>query len=238
MRKIAIVEDDPDELGRLTVMLSAHGQCAPFADGQAFMKALHRDTYDLVCIDWNLPDITGIELVQRVRAGSLAPNIPIILITARSTDEDIVAGLVSGADDYVTKPVRKPVLLARVETLMRRLAPPTDDHLEKFGDYTFDRSRDVVMTGQDERILTTKEFNLALLLFRNMHRPLARSYLMEEVWGAAANVSSRTLDTHVCRLKTKLGLTPANGYNFGPVYGFGYRLEKTSVGATPEMATR
>jgi DNA-binding response OmpR family regulator len=62
-----------------------------------------------------------------------------------------------------------------------------------------------------------------------MHRPLARSYLMEEVWGTAANVSSRTLDTHVCRLKTKLGLTPANGYNFGPVYGFGYRLEKTAA---------
>jgi DNA-binding response OmpR family regulator len=238
MRKIAIVEDDPDELGRLTVMLSAHGQCAPFADGQSFLKALHRDTYDLACIDWNLPDITGVDLVQRIRAGSLAPNIPIILITARSTDEDIVAGLVSGADDYVTKPVRKPVLLARVETLMRRLAPATDDHLEKFGDYTFDRSRDVVITGEEERVLTTKEFNLALLLFRNMHRPLARSYLMEEVWGAAANVSSRTLDTHVCRLKTKLGLTPANGYNFGPVYGFGYRLEKTGSASTPEMATR
>jgi DNA-binding response OmpR family regulator len=229
MRKIAIVEDDPDELGRLIVMLSAHGQCVPFSDGQSFLKAIHRDTYDLACIDWNLPEVTGVELVRRIRSGAQAPNIPIILITARSTDEDIVAGLVSGADDYVTKPVRKPVLLARVETLLRRLAPMADDHLEKFGDYVFDRSRDVVITGDEERILTTKEFNLALLLFRNMHRPLARSYLMEEVWGAAANVSSRTLDTHVCRLKTKLGLTPANGYNFGPVYGFGYRLEKTAT---------
>ena len=236
MRKIAIVEDDPDELGRLTVMLSAQGQCVPFPDSQAFLKALHRDTYDLACIDWNLPDITGIELVKRIRSGALAPNIPIILITARSTDEDIVAGLVAGADDYVTKPVRKPVLLARVDTLMRRLAPPADDHLETFGDFVFDRSRDVVITGDEERILTAKEFNLALLLFRNMHRPLARSYLMEEVWGAAANVSSRTLDTHVCRLKTKLGLTPANGYNFGPVYGFGYRLERTGAAAIEMVA--
>jgi DNA-binding response OmpR family regulator len=237
MRKIAIVEDDPDELVRLTELLTVYGQVTPFADGQSFLKAIHRDTYDLACIDWNLPDVTGLELVQRVRSGSLAPSIPIILITARNTDEDIVSGLVSGADDYVTKPVRKPVLLARVETLLRRLAPPTDDHLETFGDYVFDRSRDVVVHGGEERVLTTKEFNLALLLFRNMHRPLARSYLMEEVWGATANVSSRTLDTHVCRLKTKLGLTPANGYNFGPVYGFGYRLERTSS-ATPEMAAR
>ncbi len=236
MRRIAIVEDDPEELSRLTAMLSAHGQCVPFGDGQSFLKAIHRGTFDLACIDWNLPEVTGVELVKRIRGGAQAPNMPIILITARSTDEDIVAGLVSGADDYVTKPVRKPVLLARVETLLRRLAPVADDHLERFGNFTFDRSRDVVAIGDQERVLTTKEFNLALLLFRNMHRPLARSYLMEEVWGAAANVSSRTLDTHVCRLKTKLGLTPANGYNFGPVYGFGYRLEKMAPAA--EMATK
>jgi DNA-binding response OmpR family regulator len=237
MRKIAIVEDDKDELRRLIVMLSAHGQCVPFTDAHAFLKALHRDTFDLACIDWNLPDVAGVDLVQRIRTGAQAPNMPIILITARSTDDDIVKGLVSGADDYVTKPVREAVLLARVETLLRRLAPNADQHLETFGDFTFDHSRDVVISGPDERVLTTKEFNLALLLFRNMHRPLARSYLMEEVWGTAANVSSRTLDTHVCRLKTKLGLTPANGYNFGPVYGFGYRLERTAPAAA-EMATK
>jgi DNA-binding response OmpR family regulator len=231
MRKIAIVEDDPDELRRLTAMLGAQGQCVPFTEGHAFVKALHRDTFDLACIDWNLPDVTGVELVQRIRTGAQAPNMPIILITARSSDDDIVKGLVTGADDYVTKPVREPVLLARVETLLRRLAPTTDQHLETFGEFTFDHSRDTVIAGEDQRVLTTKEFNLALLLFRNMHRPLARSYLMEEVWGTAANVSSRTLDTHVCRLKTKLGLTPANGYNFGPVYGFGYRLERTAPAA-------
>jgi DNA-binding response OmpR family regulator len=237
MRKIAIVEDDPDELRRLVSMLSTHGQCVPFGDGHGFLKAIHRDTFDLACIDWNLPDVTGVELVQRIRTGAQAPSMPIILITARSTDDDIVKGLVSGADDYVTKPVREPVLLARVETLLRRLAPNTDQNLETFGNFIFDHSRDVVISGDDERVLTTKEFNLALLLFRNMHRPLARSYLMEEVWGTAANVSSRTLDTHVCRLKTKLGLTPANGYNFGPVYGFGYRLEKTAP-AMADLATK
>jgi DNA-binding response OmpR family regulator len=237
MRKIAIVEDDPDELTRLTGMLGMHGQCVPFKDGHSFLKALHRDTFDLACVDWNLPDLTGVEVVQRIRTGPQAPNMPIILITARNTDEDIVKGLVTGADDYVTKPVREAVLLARVETLLRRLAPTTDQNVETFGAYTFDHTRDVVTVGEDERVLTTKEFNLALLLFRNMHRPLARSYLMEEVWGTAANVSSRTLDTHVCRLKTKLGLTPANGFNFGPVYGFGYRLEKTAL-AQPEMAGR
>jgi DNA-binding response OmpR family regulator len=237
MRKIAIVEDDPDEVHRLTVMLSAHGRCVPFTDAEEFLRAIYRDTYDLACIDWNLPDLTGVELIKRIRSGGRAPSIPIILITARSSDEDIVAGLVSGADDYVTKPVREPVLLARVETLLRRLAPVTDNRLETHGDYTFDRSRSVVITGGEELVLTAKEFNLALLLFRNLQRPLARSYLMEEVWGLAADVSSRTLDTHVCRLKTKLGLTPENGYRFGPVYGFGYRLEHMGS-PTPEMASK
>jgi len=237
MRKIAIVEDDPDELNRLTAILSRHGRCVPFSDGETFLKAIYRDTYDLACIDWNLPELTGVELVKRIRGGGQAPNMPVILITARSSDEDVVAGLVSGADDYVTKPVREPVLLARVETLLRRLAPAADNHLETHGDYTFDRSRSSVLARGEEQVLTAKEFNLALLLFRNLQRPLARSYLMEEVWGLGADVSSRTLDTHVCRLKTKLGLSPENGYSFGPVYGFGYRLEKMGSRA-PEMAAR
>jgi DNA-binding response OmpR family regulator len=238
MRKIAIVEDDPDELARLTAILSDHGPCVPFNDGQSFLMALHRDTFDLACIDWNLPRMTGVELIKRIRGGAQAPQMPIILITARSADEDVVNGLVSGADDYVTKPVRKAVLLARVETLLRRLAPPPADPMERFGDYVFDRSRDVVIAQGKECVLTTKEFNLALLLFRNMHRPLARRYLMEEVWGATADISSRTLDTHVCRLKTKLGLSPANGYSFGPVYGFGYRLEKIGSSASAEVLAR
>jgi DNA-binding response OmpR family regulator len=237
MRKIAVVEDDPAELHRLMSMLSSHGRCVPFTDGEAFLKAIYRDTYDLACVDWNLPEVTGVDLIKRVRGGGQAPNMPIILITARSTDEDIVAGLISGADDYVTKPVREPVLLARVETLLRRLTPIDDRRLETHGEYTFDRSRSVVIVGGDELVLTAKEFNLALLLFRNIQRPLARSYLMEEVWGLAADVSSRTLDTHVCRLKTKLGLTPEHGYSFGPVYGFGYRLDKTSTPSL-EMAAK
>lgn len=237
MRKIAIVEDDPDEMAQLTAWLSTHGQCVPFGDGQSFLVALHRDTFDLACIDWNLPGMTGPEVVKRIRSGAQAPALPVVLITARSADEDTVAGLVAGADDYVTKPVRKPVLLARVEALLRRLAPVDADNVERFGDYVFDRSRDSVIARDQECVLTTKEFNLALLLFRNLHRPLARRYMMEEVWGATADVSSRTLDTHVCRLKTKLGLTAANGYSFGPVYGFGYRLERTTP-APQEPASR
>lgn len=229
MRRIAIVEDDLDQRERLQAMLKVFGNCFTFEDSQSFLKAMRSGSFDLACIDWNLPDLSGVELISRIRAGALAPDMPIILVTARSTDEDTVAGLTGGADDYVTKPIKEPILLARVETLLRRLAPPADDQIEAHGEFTFDRGRDVVIEGGREILLTPKEFSLALLMFRNLRRPMARSYLMEAVWGTAQNVSSRTLDTHVCRLKTKLGLVPANGYSFVPLYGFGYRLDKVSA---------
>jgi len=92
MRKIAVVEDDPDEQRRLCAILSSQGQCVPFSEAGTFIKMLHRDTYDLACIDWNLPDTSGVELVQRIRTGAQAPSMPIILITARASDEDVVKG--------------------------------------------------------------------------------------------------------------------------------------------------
>jgi DNA-binding response OmpR family regulator len=226
LRRIAIVEDDADERARIASLLAPRHRTFQFANGSAFLRALHRETFDLACLDWTLPDMTGPELVERVRGGSLAKSIPIILVTARDGDEDLVAGLMAGADDFISKPVRQPILTARVEALLRRMSPDSESVLETFEEFTFDRSREVVTSGAEEQSLTAKEFALALTLFRNMHRPLARTYLMEEVWGAGANVSSRTLDTHVCRLKNKLGLTPDKGFNFGPVYGFGYRLER------------
>lgn len=235
MKRIAIVEDDAEERARLAAMLSTRFRTIVFKDGSSFLRALHRDTFDLVCLDWTLPDMSGIEMVERIRTGVLAKSIPIILVTARNGDEDLVHGLMSGADDFVSKPVRPAILAARVEALLRRTSPDLDAAFEHYEDFTFDRTREVVIAGENEQVLTSKEFALALTLFRNMHRPLARAYLMEEVWGVGANVSSRTLDTHVCRLKNKLGLNPENGYNFGPVYGFGYRLERTAATAYAEQ---
>ncbi len=226
MSRIAIVEDEADARDQLTEILSPRHKVAAFADGSSFLRALHRDTFDLVCVDWALPDMSGQDLVTRIRSGTLAKTVPIIFVTSRSGDDDLVTGLVSGADDFVSKPIRAPILTARVEALLRRSTPESTGQIETYEPFIFDRLRETVTHGDEEHTLTSKEFALALTLFRNMHRPLARIYLMEEVWGAGANVSSRTLDTHICRLKSKLGLNPQNGFNFGPVYGFGYRLER------------
>jgi DNA-binding response OmpR family regulator len=228
LSRIAIVEDEADARDQLTEILASRHRVTAFADGSSFLRALHRDTFDLVCVDWALPDMTGQDLVARIRSGALAKTIPIIFVTARSGDDDLVTGLVAGADDFVSKPIRGPIITARVEALLRRTTPEASGQIETYEPFVFDRLREVVIHGDQEFTLTSKEFALALTLFRNMHRPLARSYLMEEVWGAGANVTSRTLDTHICRLKSKLGLNAQNGFNFGPVYGFGYRLERAN----------
>ena len=235
MSRIAIIEDEAEMRAHLSALLSTRHKVSAFADGSSFLRALHRDTFDLVCVDWSLPDMTGQDVVERVRSGTLAKALPIIIITSRNGDEDLVKGLVSGADDFISKPVRETILHARVDALLRRAAPDVGGNVEVFEPFVFDRAREVVSNGTEEQTLTTKEFALALTLFRNMHRPLARAYLMEEVWGSGANVSSRTLDTHICRLKSKLGLTADNGFNFGPVYGFGYRLERAS-GASADLS--
>ena len=111
----AIVEDDPDQRDRLTQILTEGGErCTAFADGLSFLKGLHRDTFDLACFDWNLPDISGLDLVRRVRDGTHAPALPVIMVTSRDEADDIVIGLAAGADDYVAKPIVGGVLRARV----------------------------------------------------------------------------------------------------------------------------
>jgi DNA-binding response OmpR family regulator len=233
MNKIAIVSDDPGELGRLTSIMRRHGQCAPFTDPDAFLHATDHDTHDLALIEWNGPRVARANLVKRIRASSRAPNLPVMLIAARGSDEDEVAGLVSGADDYVARSVCEAILMARVNALLARVLVAADQTMETHGDYGFDRSRLSVMAHGREQSLKAKEFHLAQLLFRNIRRPLGRGYIMEHVWGQNAEISSRTLDTHICRVRTKLGLSPASGYSLTAVYGFGYKLDKLKSSTTP-----
>jgi DNA-binding response OmpR family regulator len=237
MKRIAVVEDEPEARAWLVAILSARHEATGFPDGVSFLRALVWEDFDLACVDWTLPDMTGGELVDRIRSGVLARTLPVIIVTARNGDEDLVEGLATGADDFMSKPVREPVLAARVDALLRRAAADASDGPDAFGCFVFDRKRQSVRNAHRELILTGKEFTLALLLFRNIDRPLSRTYLMEEVWGAGVTIASRSLDTHVCRLKKKLGLTPSSGFDLGPVYGFGYRLERlTSDGGASAPA--
>ena len=222
---IAILEDDLALAGFVEKALTEAGhKCELFADGQRLSRALHRETYDLLILDWNVPGVSGYEILEWMKANLDAPP-PSLMLTSRSAEEDIVAGLSAGADDYVIKPVTPAVLKARVEALVRRAYPTPVPGIEAYGHYLFDtRAETAELSGQPVS-LTAKEFALALLLFRNLHRALSRAYIFESLWGRNPDLPTRTLDAHVSNVRTKLNLRPDNGFKLVPIYAYGYRLE-------------
>jgi DNA-binding response OmpR family regulator len=223
--RIAILEDDVALASLVEMTLAEAGHtCDVYGDGQLMTRALHRTTYDLLILDWNVPGLSGLEVIAWIKANlDLAP--PALMLTSRSAEEDIVAGLQGGADDYVIKPVAPAVLKARVDALGRRAYPSAAPGLETYGPYRFDTRAETVELAGKPVSVTAKEFALALLLFRNLHRALARAYIFEALWGRNPDLPSRTLDAHISNIRTKLNLRPENGFKLVPIYAYGYRLE-------------
>ena len=223
--RLAVLEDEP-ELARLMrgVVESAGYGCHLFRTGTALRTALGRETFDLLVLDWNVPDMTGLDLLGWANE-NVEHRPPVLFVTSRSDEGDIVRALNAGADDYVVKPFRTAELLARMSALLRRRAQPTGAALEAFGRHCFDSKSFGVTIDGEAVVLTQKEFELGLLFFRNMDRALSRAYLLEKVWGQNPDLLTRTLDVHVSRIRVKLGLRPEQGFKLAPVYAFGYRLE-------------
>jgi DNA-binding response OmpR family regulator len=224
---IAVVAAQGDMARAIEALVTSIGHTpVVFATTAAFIGALGAVVPDLALT-------ADLDLVRKVRAGKAAPDLPIILLTPGLDDERLVAGLRAGADDHLCPLAKAPVLLARIAAVLRRTAGWSRVAIQDqdAGGVTFDETRGLVTIDGEARVLTAKEFQLARLLFQNPHRALCRRYLIEAVWGAAMNPGSRTLDTHMCRLKVKLGLTPERGFEFGPVYGYGYRLRRTMAAA-------
>jgi DNA-binding response OmpR family regulator len=224
--RVAIIDDDETARGFIADLMTGKGHlCVQFPNGRAGMSGLQRDTFDLLFVDWNMPGMTGIELMRWARE-SLDPCPAIIMMTSRSDKGDVIEGLEAGADDFIVKPERGDVVDARVEALMRRTAPKAvASRIEDFGDYAFDNLNSSVAFRGEVAELTAKEFTLAKLFFDNLHRPLSRAYLLETVWNSVADLPTRTLDVHVSKVRAKLQLRPENGYRLQTVFGFGYRLE-------------
>ncbi|HEX7643526.1 MAG TPA: response regulator transcription factor [Burkholderiaceae bacterium] len=225
--RIAVLDDDRSQTDLVCQVLTAAGHiCHPFASGKEMLAQLRRELYDMLVIDWQVPDLSGAEVLRWARE-KLPPTLPVLFMTSRSGEDDIVAGLAAGADDYMIKPIRRGELVARVQALLRR-AYPSQSAVEQiqFGNYIFEsRTGRLSMSGTDIEV-TQKEFDLALLFFRNLGRPLSRAYILEAVWSRDVEVPSRTMDTHVSRVRSKLQLRPENGYRLAPVYSYGYRLEQ------------
>lgn len=223
--RIAVLDDDRLQLEMVERVAQDMGHtCCLYATGQSMLQALHRETFDLLLVDWELPDTSGPEVIRWAR-GHLPPTLPILFITHRSEERDIVEGLECGADDFMVKPLRVAELKARIQALLRRAYPECTDDVQSFGPYTFTRSALTVAFAGKEVTLTYREFALAMLLFQNTGRLMSRDHLREAVWGQNAEVLSRSLDTHISRLRQVLQLRPGNTYSIAAVYGLGYRLD-------------
>jgi len=225
--RIAVLDDDHSQTDLVCQVLKSVGHtCYPFQSGKEMLNQLRRESFDLLIIDWQVPDLSGPEVLQWARE-KLNPNLPVLFMTSRSGEDDIVAGLAAGADDYMIKPIRRGELTARVQALLRRAYPnQTGAEQIQFGQYMFEpRTGRLTANGQAVEV-TQKEFDLALLFFRNLGRPLSRAYILEAVWSRDVDIPSRTMDTHVSRVRSKLQLRPENGFRLAPVYSYGYRLEQ------------
>lgn len=229
--RIASLEDEPAQAALIRQIVEDAGYtCTTFDRSADLMHALRDGQFDVLLLDRELPDVSGLDALTWIR-GNLDRHLPVILLTCRISEDDIVEGLMAGADDYMCKPVRKGELLARIQSLHRRAtADALPDASLQMSGYVFDgNARTVTLHGQPVG-LTPKEYDLAFLLFRNEGRIIARNHIVAAVWGRELSAVSRTIDTHVSRLRSKLDLCAANGFRLQPVYTHGYRLEAIAAG--------
>ena len=224
--RVAIADDDEVVRKHFQALLQTRGYaCSSFATGQEMITALQRDTFDLLVIDWNMPGLSGLDVLAWVGENVLVrPSI--IMMTNRADKSDIVRGLDAGADDYIVKPEEDKIILARVDARLRDWkAADADLRRVSFGTYVFDKLENSVSVAGERVELTAKEFALARAFFENKHRPLSRAYILETIWNSVGDLQTRTLDVHVSRLRNKLKLKPENGFRLHTIFGFGYRLE-------------
>ena len=226
--RIALLEDDQEQAELMVKWLADAGHnCSHYDNGKDFLRKALRESYDLLMLDWMLPQLSGLEVLQKIRQSGKNFT-PVIFITARDEEADIVRALEAGADDYMAKPIRYKELVARVAALARRAAGGrAPDELPDTEPYRFDLKRKTVGLGDEEVELTHREFDLALFMFRNCGRVVSRSHILESIWGMhGADLNTRTVDTHISRLRKKLQLNESNGWQLSAIYQHGYRLER------------
>lgn len=221
---IALLEDDPDQRDLAALWLSHGGhQVTSFATTGDLIRDLGARRYDMLVLDWSLPDGTGGDVLTWLRN---RPGVqpPAIVLTSRDQEAHVVEGLNSGADDYLVKPARPAELLARISALGRRVRTRGPQVLE-LGGYRVDLMQHRIAIDGAPVDLTQKEFDLGVYLFQNPGVLLSREHLLNRVWGKTVDVTTRTVDTHVSRLRRKLRLDGQGPLRLTPVYGQGYRLD-------------
>jgi len=225
MTRILIVEDETSLSDPLAYLLTREGyETTVAADGLAALTEFDRSGTDLVLLDLMLPGLAGTEVCRELRQRS---SVPIIMLTAKDSEVDIVVGLELGADDYVTKPYSTRELLARIRAVLRRQTDggDLDDAVLTVGAVRMDVEKHQVTVGGAVVPMPLKEFELLELLLRNAGRVLTRGQLIDRVWGADYFGDTKTLDVHVKRIRSKIEPDPGNPRMLVTVRGLGYRFE-------------
>lgn len=223
--RIAIFDHDPSQYELLSRWLNrSAAELHRLATPEAMVQSVRKGEIDLLLVHWR-PDI-GLQQLREIMDWR-SPPIPLLLVAERSAIEALTELLAQPACDYLIKPLRRVDVETRVDVLAKRFhASPITEEQSAFGPYVFNtRAAQLSLNGQPLR-LTQKEFHLALLFFRHLDRPLSRAFILESIWPENAEFSSRSVDTHVSRVRTKLGLRPERGFRLAPVYSYGYRLEQ------------
>ncbi len=222
-KRIAIVDDDDMLRDTLKEQFSLHDEylVTDWPNATSGVKGIKQDPYDLVILDVNLPDMDGREACKIIRRNGYKG--PVIMLTAQGSDSDVILGLDSGANDYVTKPFRFAVLLARIRSHLRQ-HEQSEDALFRVGPYSFKPSAKLLLTEDNKKIrLTEKETAIIKFLYRAGEQSVSRETLLADVWGYNAGVSTHTLETHIYRLRQKIERDPAHA-EILVTEGGGYRL--------------
>ncbi|MCG7255019.1 response regulator transcription factor [Corynebacterium hadale] len=224
--KILVVDDDPAINEMLTIVLEAEGfRTASVQDGAEAVDAFHSFVPDLILLDLMLPGVNGIDICREIRRTS---PVPIVMLTAKTDTVDVVLGLESGADDYITKPFKPKELVARIRARLRRTDDQASDVLH-VGDLTIDVPQHIVSRGSEEISLTPLEFDLLLEMARKPNQVHTREELLETVWGYRNASDTRLVNVHVQRLRSKIERDPENPEIILTVRGLGYKTGKPGV---------
>jgi two-component system response regulator RegX3 len=228
MTNILLVEDEASLSEPLAFLLQKEGYSVTIAeDGRRAVDLFAQGEFNLVLLDLMLPELSGVEVCRAIRGSS---QVPIIMLTAKDSEVDIVVGLELGADDYVTKPYSSRELLARITAVLRRQAPSEtgDDSLLKSGHLMLDSDRHTLTVNGTMTAMPLKEFELLEYLMRNAGRVLTRGQIIDRIWGSDYFGDTKTLDVHIKRIRSRIEVDPANPELILTVRGLGYRFEDAS----------
>lgn len=220
---IFILEDDDSIRKLINYSLKSQGfEVQDFPLPSLFWQALETQTPDLLLLDIMLPEEDGLSILKKLRSNPKTSTIPVIMLTAKDSEYDIVTGLDAGADDYVTKPFGMMALVSRIKAVLRRYEK-SDSKKEvlEAGGITIDENQHTVFAGSQQIFLTVKEFDLLALLIKNRGNVLTREQLLESIWEVSTDIESRTVDVHIRTLRAKLGEYEKN---IETIRGVGYKL--------------